>query len=80
MAIVCLTGDRGGRSPNDKYLEDTAGIHDKIWWGKVNKPLTPDAFEKAVKIAVDHLNNRPRLFTFEGLRADASIIGSVCEW
>ena len=65
-AIVCLTGDRGGRSPNDKYLEDTAGIHDKIWWGKVNKGLSTEAFEKAAKIAVDHLNSRPRLFTFEG--------------
>jgi hypothetical protein len=30
-AIVCKTGDRTGRSPKDKYLEDTPGIHDAIW-------------------------------------------------
>jgi phosphoenolpyruvate carboxykinase (ATP) len=65
-AIVCLTGDRGGRSPNDKYLEDTSAIHDKIWWGKVNRPITPAAFDIAAKIAVDHLNSRPKTFTFEG--------------
>jgi phosphoenolpyruvate carboxykinase (ATP) len=40
-ALVCKTGDRTGRSPKDKYLEDTAGIHDKIWWGSVNKPSRP---------------------------------------
>ena len=65
-AIVCLTGDRGGRSPNDKYLEDTPAVHDKIWWGKVNRAITPAAFDIAAKIAVDHLNSRPKTFTFEG--------------
>ena len=34
-AITCDTGDRTGRSPNDKFLEDTAGIHGNIDWGKV---------------------------------------------
>jgi len=29
-ALNCSTGDRTGRSPTDKYLEDTPGIHDTI--------------------------------------------------
>jgi phosphoenolpyruvate carboxykinase (ATP) len=71
-ALVCMTGDRTGRSPNDKYLEDVPAIHDKIWWGKVNQPLKPAAFDAALKIAVDHLNSVPRLFTFDGFAgADA---------
>ena len=65
-ALVCMTGDRTGRSPNDKYLEDTPAIHNNIWWGKVNKPITPEKFDAALKIAVDHLNTRPQNFVFEG--------------
>jgi len=65
-ALVCMTGDRTGRSPKDKFLEDVASIHDKIWWGKVNMPITETAFEAAMNIAVDHLNSRPHLFAFEG--------------
>src|SRR3954447_20612606 len=58
-ALVCLTGDRTGRSPKDKHLEDVPAIHDKIWWGKVNTPLTPAQFDMAVDIAIKHLNQRP---------------------
>ena len=65
-ALMCTTGDRTGRSPNDKYLEDTPGVHNNIWWGKVNKPVTPEVFDKALSIAVDHLNARPKLYVFEG--------------
>lgn len=65
-ALVCMTGDRTGRSPNDKFLEDVPAIHPKIWWGKVNQPLSSDGFDAAMKIAVDHLNQRPQLYTFEG--------------
>src|SRR3954469_25182503 len=71
-AIVCLTGDRSGRSPNDKFLEDVPAINPKIWWrsekqaGAPNRPITPAGFDLAMKIAVDHLNSRPRVFTFDG--------------
>ncbi len=65
-SLVCLTGDRTGRSPNDKHLEDTAEIHDKIWWGKVNRGITPEVFEKAKAIAIAHLNKQPELYTFDG--------------
>ena len=65
-ALVCLTGDRTGRSPKDKHLEDVASIHDKIWWGKVNTPVTDKQFDMALEIAVKHLNARPKLFVFEG--------------
>lgn len=65
-ALVCLTGDRTGRSPNDKRLEDTPEIHDSIWWGKVNKPLTSDAFDKALEIAVAYMNQTPARYVFEG--------------
>jgi phosphoenolpyruvate carboxykinase (ATP) len=65
-ALVCLTGDRTGRSPKDKQLEDSPAIHDKIWWGKVNTAVTPKQFDMALEIAVKHLNNRPKVHVFEG--------------
>ena len=65
-ALACLTGDRTGRSPKDKQLEDVPSIHDKIWWGKVNTPVTPAQFDMALEIAVNHLNSRPRAYVFEG--------------
>jgi phosphoenolpyruvate carboxykinase (ATP) len=65
-ALVCRTGDRTGRSPNDKYLEDTPRIHDKVWWGKVNKPLSPERFEEAFAIASEHLNGAEARFVFDG--------------
>ena len=64
--LVCLTGDRTGRSPKDKYLEDTAAIHDKIGWGGFNTPITPENFDAILKIATDHINSRKDLFVFEG--------------
>ncbi|MDP1662714.1 MAG: phosphoenolpyruvate carboxykinase (ATP), partial [Phycisphaerales bacterium] len=64
--LVCRTGDRTGRSPKDKYLEDTAGVHDKIGWGGFNTPITPANFDKLLTIAVDHLNSCKDLFAFTG--------------
>jgi phosphoenolpyruvate carboxykinase (ATP) len=65
-ALVCMTGDRTGRSPKDKHLEDTPEIHGKIDWGKVNQPITPEQFDRVHQIAIEHLNQQPRLFGFEG--------------
>jgi len=65
-ALVCMTGDRTGRSPRDKYLEDTPEIHDSIWWGSVNQATTPDQFDIAQRIATDHLNGLDEVYVFEG--------------
>jgi len=65
-ALVCETGSRTGRSPADKFLADTPQIHDKIWWGPVNKPMDPAAFDRAVEIATDYLNALDEVHVFEG--------------
>lgn len=65
-ALVCMTGDRTGRSPKDKYLEDTPDVHEQVWWGTVNRPISPENFEKALAIAIEHLNHQERLYSFEG--------------
>lgn len=65
-ALVCKTGDRTGRSPKDKHLEDRPTSHDKIWWGAVNQPVTPEQFDACLEIATKHLNQQDKLFVFEG--------------
>lgn len=64
--LVALTGDRTGRSPKDKYLEDVPAVHDKIGWGGFNTPISTENFDAVLNIAVDHLNSRKDLFMFEG--------------
>ncbi|MEC9372566.1 MAG: phosphoenolpyruvate carboxykinase (ATP), partial [Planctomycetota bacterium] len=65
-AFVARTGDRTGRSPKDKLLEDSAEIHDNIWWGGVNQPMTSEQFLEAEKLAHNYLTSREDLFVFEG--------------
>jgi phosphoenolpyruvate carboxykinase (ATP) len=65
-ALNVDTGDRTGRSPNDKFLEDTPGIHNSIAWGKINQPISPDNFAKLEKLARQHLSKKQELFRFDG--------------
>ena len=65
-ALCCSTGERTGRSPKDKYLEDTPGIHDNIDWGSVNRPISPEHFAALEDKARAHLDTRPELYRFDG--------------
>ena len=64
--LVVMTGERTGRSPKDKYLEDTPEIHDNIWWGNVNQPITPEGFDSLLAVANDYLASKDDLFVFDG--------------
>ena len=44
-ALVVTTGKYTGRSPKDKYIVDTPGVHEKIAWGNVNKPIEKEKFD-----------------------------------
>lgn len=49
-AVVVTTGKHTGRSPEDKFIvkRDNRDC-EEIWWGKVNKPFSPDAFNKLLE-------------------------------
>jgi phosphoenolpyruvate carboxykinase (ATP) len=42
--IVVDTSPYTGRSPNDKFIVKERTSEDKIWWGKVNRPIEADKF------------------------------------
>lgn len=64
-ALVVLTGKYTGRSPNDKFIVDSKGVHDEIAWGKVNVPITQEKFDALYEKMVAYLQNR-EIFLFDG--------------
>ncbi|MEE8273703.1 MAG: phosphoenolpyruvate carboxykinase, partial [Alphaproteobacteria bacterium] len=42
--LVVLTGQHTGRSANDKFIVKESSSADDIWWGAVNKPISPKHF------------------------------------
>ena len=38
--LVVDTGRHTGRSAEDKFVVREPGSEDRIWWGKVNQPIT----------------------------------------
>ncbi len=65
-ALTCDTGERRGRSPGDKFLEDTAGIHGNIDWGKVNQPVTPAQFDALYAQVNSYMAAKKDVFRFDG--------------
>ncbi|MDA1007815.1 MAG: phosphoenolpyruvate carboxykinase (ATP) [Planctomycetota bacterium] len=65
-ALMCDTGERTGRSPSDKFLEDTAAIHDTIDWGKVNQPISPAHFDALATLVNGYMSKKQDLFRFDG--------------
>ena len=45
-ALAVTTGKFTGRSPHDKYIVDTDGVHDLISWGDVNHPISREQFNE----------------------------------
>ncbi len=53
--LVVRTGHHTGRSANDKFIVDEPGSRDRIWWGKVNKPISEAHFERLHTRMVSYL-------------------------
>ena len=64
-ALVVKTGKYTGRSANDKFIVDTPAVHDQIAWGKVNKPITKQAYDAIVAKVKAYLQGK-ELFIFDG--------------
>lgn len=45
-AVVVRTGSHTGRSANDKFIIRDQETDDKVWWGKINRPMDPAYFDR----------------------------------
>ena len=64
-ALCVRTGKYTGRSPNDKFIVDSEGVHDDIAWGKINVPTTQAVLDALYEKMVAYLQNR-EIFVFDG--------------
>ena len=64
--IATSSGEKTGRSPKDKRVVDQESIHDDVWWGDVNIPVSTDSFGKLREIAVSFLDTCERLYVVDG--------------
>ena len=56
--LVVKTGKHTGRSANDKFtVRDDATEH-TVWWGDVNRPMTPTQFDTLHAAFMDHIKGR----------------------
>ena len=53
-SLSVKTGKFTGRSPDDKYIVDDEVTHGAIDWGKVNRPISEDNFEKIYRRMKKH--------------------------
>ena len=64
-ALCIETGERTGRSPDDKYIVDTPAVHDLIAWGNVNRPVSAEVFDQVYDQMIQYLNDKD-LYIFDG--------------
>lgn len=65
-AIRVATGKYTGRSPKDKYTVEETSTKDKIDWGNVNRPISPENFDKLYNRVIEHLKKLDEIFVFNG--------------
>ncbi|MFN2383938.1 MAG: phosphoenolpyruvate carboxykinase (ATP) [Gemmatimonadota bacterium] len=64
-ALRATTGDRTGRSPDAKRVAEDPDVAGEIWWGAVNTPVAPAAFDALHREVAAYLERRP-LYVFDG--------------
>lgn len=61
-ALVTETGDRTGRSPNDKFIVDEEESSQYINWGKVNVSTSSEVYENLKHKVIAYLSGQDTLF------------------
>ena len=64
--LMAETGERTGRSPNDKFVVKTGDeknpLTGDIWWGDVNVPTTAEVFDQLRTKVRNYLSTRDEIF------------------
>ena len=57
-AFLAVTSPFTGRSPQDKWMVQEPSSEDKIWWGKVNQPMSLDHYARLEQDIKAYLNTK----------------------
>ncbi len=57
-ALRVLTGQYTGRSPKDKFIVDQPSVHDEIWWGNINQPVSEAVFDRLYNKVIQYLKTK----------------------
>ena len=57
-SLAVNTGEFTGRSPKDRFIVKDNITKDQVWWGNVNIPFEPDAFEALYNKVTAYLSNK----------------------
>ena len=60
--LVVKTGKHTGRSAQDRFIVRNATTESTVWWGKTNKPMEPDAFDRLHEDFLTALGTKDKLF------------------
>jgi phosphoenolpyruvate carboxykinase (ATP) len=56
--LVLRTGQHTGRAANDKFIVSDATRQAEIWWGNINRPFDPEAFERLRRRQTAYLQDK----------------------
>lgn len=56
--LVVRTGHHTGRSPNDKFIVQESTSEKHVWWGKVNRPIVPERFDRLQQRMLSYMQNK----------------------
>ncbi|RMZ82333.1 hypothetical protein DV738_g1762, partial [Chaetothyriales sp. CBS 135597] len=65
-ALTAYSGSKTGRSPSDKRIVKEPSSENDVWWGPVNKAMTPEVWKINHERAIDYLNTRNRIYVVDG--------------
>jgi phosphoenolpyruvate carboxykinase (ATP) len=60
--LVVRTGKHTGRSAQDRFIVRNGTSEDTVWWGKTNKPMDPEAFDRLHEDFLVALGEKEKLF------------------
>lgn len=65
-ALMVRSGEKTGRSPNDKRIVKHPNSEADVWWGSVNVAVDEHTFAINRERAIDYLNTREKLYVVDG--------------
>jgi len=57
-ALAINTGEFTGRSPQDRFIVKDEITKDKVWWGDINIPFEPEAFDRLYNKVTAYLEEK----------------------